>query len=71
MDDFNVAEPVKLFRIPALGVDTLYKRIKYTEAKNNPNAERARIGKLIGWFVEADEEGFDFGDDEDVLDLTK
>lgn len=70
MDDFNVAKSVKLFMIPALGGETLYKRIKYTEAKDNPNAVRARIGSMIGWFVEFDEEEFDSGDDEEVIDLT-
>lgn len=70
MNDFFKADPVKLFRIPAFSEKTLYRRIKYTEAKDNPKAVRARIGKIIGWFVEADEE-FDFGDEEDVIDLTK
>ena len=69
MNKFYEAVPVKLFRIPALGGETLYKRLKYTEAKDNPKAERARIGKIIGWFVEVNEE-FDFGDDEEVIDLT-
>ncbi len=49
MDSFPQASETKAYTIE--NQEGVWLKVKYAEAKNNPNAIRARKGSVISWFI--------------------